>query len=147
MDDEKLAKKDAAKQENGEAPNKNLILVLNYLMGVLEKTLKYIVRLPVVDKRTRDAYAALDVAGYNYMAGRYRGEAKHHPGRVIVGSETNPTETVAIWQEIERLPYVIGDFTWTGWDYIGEAGCAAIQYDQRRRQIYVPWPALLLACR
>lgn len=143
MDDEKLAKKDAAKQESGEAPNKNLILVLNYLMGVLEKTLKYIVRLPVVDKRTRDAYAAVDVAGYNYMVGRYRGEAKHHPGRVIVGSETNPTETVAIWREIDRLPYVIGDFTWTGWDYVGEAGCAAIQYDQRRRQIYVPWPGLL----
>ena len=80
--------------------------------------------------------------------GRYRGEAKRHPGRVIVGSETNPTETVAIWREIDRLPYVIGDFTWTGWDYIGEAGCAAIQYDQRRRQIYVALAAdFLLACR
>jgi beta-galactosidase len=143
MDDEKLAKKDAAKRESGEAPNKNLILVLNYLMGVLDKTLKYIVRLPVVDKRTRDAFGALDIAGYNYMAGRYRVDGKRHPGRVIVGSETNPTETVAIWNEIERLPYVIGDFTWTGWDYIGEAGYAAVHYNQRRRQIYSPWPALL----
>jgi beta-galactosidase len=143
MDDEKLARKDAAKKESGEAPNKNLIVLLNYLMGVLEKTLKYIVRLPVVDKRTRDAFAAVDIAGYNYMSGRYRGDAKRHPGRVIVGSETNPTETVAIWRDLERLPAVIGDFTWTGWDYIGEAGYAAIQYNQRRRQIYVPWPGLL----
>ena len=57
-DDEKLAKKNAATQESGEAPNKNLIVILNYLMGVLEKTLKYLVRLPPVDKRTRDAFAA-----------------------------------------------------------------------------------------
>jgi beta-galactosidase len=143
MDDEKLAKKDAATRKSGEAPNKNLILVLNYLMGVLDKTLKYIVRLPAVDKRTRDAFGALDIAGYNYMSGRYRVDGRRHPGRVIVGSETNPTETVAIWNEIERLPYVIGDFTWTGWDYIGEAGYAAVHYNQRRRQIYSPWPALL----
>jgi beta-galactosidase len=143
MDDEKLAKKNAAKEESGEAPNKNLILILNYVMGILDKTLKYIVRLPVVDKRTRDAFAALDIAGYNYMASRYRSDGKRYPGRVIVGSETNPSETVAIWREIENLPYVIGDFTWTGWDYIGEAGYAAVHYNQRRRQIYAPWPALL----
>ena len=109
---------------------------------MLERSLKYIVRLPAVDKRTRDAFAALDIAGYNYMSGRYRTDARRHPRRVIVGSETNPTETVAIWQEIENLPHVIGDFTWTGWDYIGEAGYAAVRYDERR-QIYAPWPALL----
>ena len=141
-DDEKLAKKNAANRESGEAPNKNLIVILNALMGVLEKTLKYLVRLPAVDRRTRDAYAAVDVAGYNYMVGRYRHEARHHPDRVIVGSETNPAETVAIWQQIEDLPQVIGDFTWTGWDYIGEAGCAVIRYDERR-QLYAPWPGLL----
>ena len=41
-------------------------------MAVLDKMLPYIVRLSRVDKRTRDAYAAVDVAGYNYMPGRYR---------------------------------------------------------------------------
>ena len=56
------------------------------------------------------------------MSGRYRMRRAALPARVIVGSETNPTETVAIWREIENLPHVIGDFTWTGWDYIGEAG-------------------------
>lgn len=141
-DDEKLAKKNAAKRAEGEAPNKNLIVILNYLIGILEKTLKHIVRLPAVDKRTRDAYAAVDVAGYNYMQGRYRLDARRHPHRVIVGSETNPNDTVAIWREIEDLPNVIGDFAWTGWDYIGEAGYAAIHYEQRR-QLYSPWPGLL----
>ncbi|CAN5707701.1 glycoside hydrolase family 2 TIM barrel-domain containing protein [soil metagenome] len=128
--------------DSGREPNKNVIAVLNLLMGTLEKSLKYLVRLPRVDKRTRDAYSALDVAGYNYMSGRYRKDATLHPKRVIVGSETNPKDTAAIWSEIEALPQVIGEFSWTGWDYIGEAGIAVIQYDTRR-QLYAPYPALL----
>ena len=141
-DDEKLARKNAANRDKGEEPNKNLIVILNFLMGVLETTLRHLVRLPAVDKRTRGACAALDVAGYNYMSGRYRMDARKHPARVIVGSETNPVDTVTIWQEIENLPHVIGDFAWTGWDYIGEAGCAVVRYDERR-QLYAPWPGLL----
>jgi beta-galactosidase len=140
-DDEKLAAKNAASRESGESTNKNLILVLNYLLAVLEKVLPYIVRLSGVDRRTRDAYAAVDVAGYNYMQGRYRKDARLHPHRVIVGSETNPNEAVAIWRQIEHLPHVIGDFTWTGWDYLGEAGYAAVKYHERR-QIFSPWPGL-----
>ena len=38
---------------------------------------------------------------------------------------------------------MIGDFTWTGWDYIGEAGLAAKQYGTTKRSIYQPYPALL----
>ncbi len=142
QNDAKLAEKRAAQKKAGEAPNKNLILVLNYLMAVLERTLKYIVRLPTVDRRTRDAYGAVDVAGYNYMSGRYRLDRKRHPDRVIVGSETNPNDTVAIWKDIDTLPNVIGDFTWTGWDYIGEAGYAAVHYDEPRK-LFSPWPGLL----
>jgi beta-galactosidase len=141
MDDGKLATR-ASDKAGGDEPNKNLILILNYLMGILDRTLKYIVRLPSVDRRTRDAFAAVDVAGYNYMSGRYRSDTRRYPNRVIVGSETNPTQTVGIWNAIEYLPNVIGDFTWAGWDYIGEAGYAAVRYNQRR-QLYAPWPGLL----
>ncbi|MCK9925343.1 DUF4982 domain-containing protein [Frankia sp. AgPm24] len=138
---EKVEAKTAG-EKDGDAPNKNLIAVLNLLMGILHPALRRIVRLPAVDRRTRDAYAALDVAGYNYMAGRYRKDAKLHPERVIVGSETGPTETVPIWREIETMPHVIGDFTWTGWDYIGEAAIAVLPYG-RRPSLFGPWPALL----
>ncbi|MCM3885579.1 glycoside hydrolase family 2 TIM barrel-domain containing protein [Frankia sp. R82] len=131
-----------ADRTGGDAPNKNLIAVLNLLMGVLHPALRHIVRLPAVDRRTRDSFAALDVAGYNYMVGRYRKDAKLHPERVIVGSETGPTETVSIWREIETMPHVIGDFTWTGWDYIGEAEIAVLPYS-RRPTLFGPWPALL----
>ena len=120
-----------------------MIRVLNALIGILDKMLDTIVRLPAVDKRTRDAFADLDVAGYNYMVGRYRKDGRLHPHRVIVGSETRAALTATIWPEVERHPHVIGDFCWTGWDYIGEAGLAAKHYGTKKRQIYHPYPALL----
>ena len=145
---EKGSKKDkgngkaAPTTESGKEADKKLIVVLNFFIGILEKSLKYIVRLPGVDKRTRDAFADLDIAGYNYISGRYGIDAKLYPKRVIVGSETAPTGTVVNWQEIERMPHVIGDFTWTGWDYIGEAGIGVIEYNQPRK-LFQPYPALL----
>ncbi len=139
QDDERLAAKVAASKEKGEESNKNLIVILNYLIAVLDKVMPRLVRLSKVDKRTRDAYAAVDVAGYNYMPGRYRMDARLYPHRVIVGSETNPNESGRVWQEIESLPNVIGEFAWTGWDYLGEAGYAAVTYNQRR-QMFSPWP-------
>ncbi|NIJ02163.1 hypothetical protein FHR86_002495 [Paenarthrobacter ilicis] len=143
QDEEKLAQKAAAARESGENPNKNLIGVLNLIIGILDRMLDRIVRLPAVDKRTRDAFGALDVAGYNYMTGRYELDAKLHPNRVIVGSETRAAHTVKIWKQIENLTHVIGDFAWTGWDYIGEAGLATKQYGTTKRSIYHPYPALL----
>jgi beta-galactosidase len=142
-DEAKVAKKAKKARQSGENPNKNLIRVLNLLIGLLDKLLDPIVRLPAVDRRTRDVYADVDIAGYNYMVGRYERDGKLHPDRVIVGSETRSTKTASIWRTVERLPYVIGDFAWTGWDYIGEAGMATKQYGTKKRAIYHPYPALL----
>ena len=64
----------------------------------------------------------LDVVGYNYMEDLYEGSHKRFPDRVILGSENYPKEIGFRWPMVEKLPYVIGDFTWTAWDYIGEAG-------------------------
>ena len=44
------------------------------------------------------------------------------PERVILGSENFPKEIGFRWPLVEKHPYVIGDFTWTAWDYLGEAG-------------------------
>jgi beta-galactosidase len=50
---------------------------------------------------------------------------------VILGSENFPKEIGFRWPMVERLPYVIGDFTWTAWDYLGEAGIGkAVYVDQ-----------------
>jgi beta-galactosidase len=111
-------------------------------MSLLMDKLGHLVKLPRVDRRTREVFATVDLAGYNYMHGRYRADARRYPERVIVGSETPPPHTARIWREIEHLPQVIGDFTWTAWDYLGEAGIATRVYGASTT-LYRPYPALL----
>jgi beta-galactosidase len=73
----------------------------------------------------------LDVVGYNYMPHRYAADALRFPGRVIAGTETWPHRAYDSWQETERLSHVIGDFVWTAWDYLGEAGIGKVTIDGR----------------
>ena len=70
----------------------------------------------------------LDVVGYNYMEEIYERDHEMFPERVILGSENFPKEIGFRWPMVEKLPYVIGDFTWTAWDYIGEAGLGKAAY-------------------
>ena len=81
-----------------------------------------------VDKVTSPALDTLDIAGYNYASGRYPLERKAHPDRIVVGSETFPQDIWKNWEMVKKLSYVIGDFMWTGWDYLGEAGIGAWAY-------------------
>ncbi|WP_026664718.1 glycoside hydrolase family 2 TIM barrel-domain containing protein [Butyrivibrio sp. FC2001] len=70
----------------------------------------------------------LDVVGYNYMEELYERDHEMFPERVILGSENFPKEIGFRWPLVEKLPYVIGEFTWTAWDYIGEAGIGKADY-------------------
>lgn len=81
------------------------------------------------DRVTSPSLDLLDVAGYNYANGRYPLEGEKHPQRVIVGSETLPQDISKNWRMVEALPYLIGDFMWTAWDYLGEVGIGAWSYD------------------
>ena len=73
-------------------------------------------------------FATLDIAGMNYLDGRYELDHELFPNRVIVGSETFPTHIDHLWGLVTKYPHVIGDFTWTGWDYLGEVGVGRPQY-------------------
>ncbi|MCR5503532.1 MAG: DUF4982 domain-containing protein [Lachnospiraceae bacterium] len=70
----------------------------------------------------------LDVVGYNYLEDLYERDHELFPERVFLGSENFPKEIGFRWPMVEKLPYVIGDFTWTAWDYIGEAGIGKAVY-------------------
>ena len=74
------------------------------------------------EKRTEAFANGLDIVGYNYLEEKYEQSHEMYPDRVILGSENFPKEIGKRWPMVEKLPYVIGDFTWTAWDYIGEAG-------------------------
>ncbi|MBQ6035888.1 MAG: DUF4982 domain-containing protein [Lachnospiraceae bacterium] len=81
-----------------------------------------------VDELTTPFLDSLDIAGYNYASGRYPLEEKAHPNRVLFGSETFPQDIYKNWEMVKKYPYLVGDFMWTGWDYLGEAGIGAWSY-------------------
>lgn len=98
------------------------------------------------DMATAPALELLDIAGYNYASGRYPIEAEAHPQRVIVGSETFPQDIAKNWKMVKAYPYLIGDFMWTAWDYLGEAGLGAWAYTPDGKGFNKPYPWLLADC-
>lgn len=110
-------------QESGEIEGN-----VNDFMTLMDKHMDWIVVHEEISKRLDVACANTDIAGYNYMTARYEGDRENCPNRVIVGSETYPPEIARNWELVKKLRYVIGDFTWTGWDYIGEAGVGIPAY-------------------
>jgi beta-galactosidase len=89
-------------------------------------------------------FAVLDIGGYNYGSGGDHGVsdifAKDHervPERIMVGTESYPFEAFATWMAVEDHPYLIGDFVWTAFDYIGEASIGWLGYWQSAD--FYPW--------
>lgn len=96
-------------------------------------------------KPDKDPYfATLDIAGYNYASGGdhmqktiYASDHKRVPERIMVGTESYPLEAFEAWMDVINHPYVIGDFVWTAFDYIGEASIGWRGYPQEKN--FFPW--------
>jgi len=73
------------------------------------------------------AFQYLDVGGYNYQVNLYESDHARHPERVIMGTESFPRQAYASWHPAETTSYVIGDFVWTGMDYLGESSIGNAQ--------------------
>lgn len=73
------------------------------------------------EKNTPPIFKLLGVGGYNYQYKDYEKDHLKYPDQIIVGTESFPNEAFENWQKSEKYSYVIGDFVWTAFDYIGEA--------------------------
>ncbi|WP_416971744.1 glycoside hydrolase family 2 TIM barrel-domain containing protein [Streptomyces sp. 4F14] len=103
----------------------------------------------LVTARTAESFSVLDVAGMNYADSRYALDRDLFPNRIILGTETFPTRIDRTWQLVREHGHVIGDFTWTGWDYLGEVGIGRPQFatpDNPRPVHTAPFPHLLAGC-
>lgn len=80
--------------------------------------------------RTQDFYAPMDMAGYNYIFQRYEYDHERYPERVIWGSETHALFFYDSWQLVKKHPYVLGDYTWTAFDNLGEAGAGRFCWER-----------------
>lgn len=67
-------------------------------------------------------FAELDIAGYNYRAHLFEKDHQNFPNRVMYTSESLSKEAFPYWRAVETMPWVIGDFVWTAFDYLGESG-------------------------
>jgi beta-galactosidase len=99
-----------------------------------------IILLPERIKHTWEEYqphlANLDVDGYNYFINgkidpnqrdsatihRYETEHALNPHKLYMATEYFPAAALENWEVTEKYPFVIGGFSWTAMDYMGEAG-------------------------
>lgn len=119
---------------------------VNDFMTAMDTHMDEIVQHPIIGHQLETAAAGMDAVGYNYMASRYEPDAKNYPHRVVVGSETYPPEIARNWALVKRLSSVIGDFTWTGWDYLGEAGLGIPAYAFGEGGFGAQYPCQLAYC-
>lgn len=74
----------------------------------------------VVMSNTTSYPGNLDVVGYNYQEYRYAEDHKNFPNRIIYGSENNRSPDA--WAAVDTSKNIFGQFLWTGFDFMGEAG-------------------------
>ena len=72
--------------------------------------------------------AAHDIVGYNYMIHKAQSDHERVPDRVMMQTESYPREAFNNWARVNDYPYIIGDFVWTGIDYLGESGIGRYYY-------------------
>ena len=101
-------------------------------MGIIAKELVSIVKqydpsrpttaalaAPIMSNET-DYPKALDVVGYNYTESRYAQDHKTYPDRIFYGSENG--SSIEDWKAVADNDYILGQFLWTGYDFLGESG-------------------------
>ncbi len=112
------------KQESGSA-----------LFNAIQQRLNWLTRKMAASKKAdlaiREAAEKLDVLGLNYGGTRYDMDVVQYPQRMVVGSESLIDELPYNWERVKKYKQVIGDFAWTAWDYLGEAGIGDWTYFSR----------------
>ena len=70
-----------------------------------------------------------DIVGYNYLRQKMEGDHERVPSRVMMHTETYPSEVWQNYRTVSDKPYIIGEFVWTAIDYLGESGIGRWYYD------------------
>ena len=126
--DEK-AKKEAERAEKAAKKKAVGSQFFNNLAGLLgDEFMKRGATLHGCDVKTRDAFANMDIAGYNYGIYRYKRDLKKYPQRLILGSETFCNDAYKFRELAKQEPRLVGDFVWAGMDYLGEVMVGSWEY-------------------
>lgn len=119
---------------------------INSMMTDLGAAMGALANHPIASAATEEAFAQVDISGYNYAEDRYDPDCTLFPNRIMVGSETFPNKLAKNWAIIERLPNVLGDFVWTSWDYLGEVGIGRITHKGEETSFAANFPWRIADC-
>jgi beta-galactosidase len=117
-----------------------VVKVANMLAGhirSIEPTRPVTAAVNSVTEKKDPYFAALDIGGYNYARNKYVNDHERHPDRVMFCSESFPMEAFEYWTDAKQYPWVVGDFVWTAFDYIGESSIGWRGYMQEAN--FYPW--------
>ena len=118
----------------------NILITLGPLMMKLIGSPKKLERLAA------PSIEAVDISGYNYGIQNYPVHMEHHPEGILVGSETFNPQISEHWKYVMAHDYMIGEFTWTAWDYLGETGIGLARYEGMSRDFSYPYPCITGYC-
>ena len=128
---EKEARKAQQRKAQGKQTKERAVgsKFFNDMAGLLgDEFMKRGATIPPCDWKTREAFEAMDIAGYNYGIYRYAHDLKKYPDRLILGSETFCNDAYRFRELAKQEPRLIGDFVWAGMDYLGEVMVGSWEY-------------------
>ncbi len=131
---------------SAESTQKGGSVLVNTMVSVIGIFMNMLTSPKNSDKPIKGICDVLDIAGYNYGLNSYAGHHEKYPDRIIVGSETNPMDNPQRIAFTRNAPYVVGDFYWTGWDYLGECGVGVIDYNKNTGGYSKPYPCIVAGC-
>ncbi len=124
----------------------SVIKGLNDYLGQVTQLMERVMASDLVGDRLLEPASALDVVGLNYGDARYAVDRVQHPDRIYFGSESFPTRIDELWKLITEHSNVLGDFTWTGWDFLGEVGTGRHVYPEDAQVHRAPYPWIAAVC-
>lgn len=124
-------------EDSSNAGSDGLNSAMGMLMGPMADAMA---ASPIMTEILSEITGSMDVAGYNYLTGRHELDHSLNANRIVLGTETFPADIVRLWKIVKENAHVIGDMTWTGYDYLGEAGIGIFYYDGRRG-FSANWPS------
>ena len=109
---------------------KDLISMLNSILSLVAgKNADKLACHPLLSKALEETEQSMDIIGLNYLTERHLLIKELYPNKTVLGAETYPADIARLWKIVIENPHVLGDFTWAGYDYLGEAGCGIFHYD------------------
>jgi beta-galactosidase len=109
-----------------------------------DPTRKVIAAVNNLNQKKDPYFATLDIAGYNYGSGGdhqkekiFKTDHDRVPSRIMIQTESYPLEAFQSWMDVLDHQWLLGDFVWTAFDYIGEASIGWRGYWQE--QNFYPW--------